>query len=280
MSWMGTGWGTMDTAWDNVPRKGGGGPRRVWMPPEAKQRHLFLDDDPQTYWEHNYKWNKSWLNWEPCRVRNRIVLPGEAGWQSDGCPPCDRYPDRFPYFIGLHTTINMTPWFTKKTNMEINFQREIFAAKMGSADKPGVLKKVKKLYEKYGRLRGLVFDIERPGKKTESCGSEFELVEQIDPKDIDTYMRDHLTDYLKRRNEGVPKDKQSTLDGLLKFNPWEPFDFEKVYKPKPIAELKAMFSPSGGATMDRDGEGEEEGSVYGQGDNSGGSSDADDDIPY
>lgn len=276
MSWMGTGWNSMDTAWDNVPKKGQG-QRRVWMPPGATQRHLFLDDDPQTLWEHNYKWNKSWQNWEPCRVRNRITLPGERGWNIDGCPICDAYADRFPYFAGLHTTINMTPWFTKQTQMEINFQREVFAAKMGSEEKPGVLKKLRKLHVKHGRLRGLVFDIERPGKKTESCGSEFELVEEIDPKDLEAYMKDHLTDYLKRRNEGLPQDKQVDLKKWLEWHPWEPFDFEKICTPKPIDELKAMFSKGGGATVESDGDGRDGGSQGREEDDAAGS---DDDIPY
>lgn len=272
MNWMGTGWGSMDKAWDKVPGKGDRGPQRVWMPPETTQRHLFLDDDPQTLWEHNYKWNEKWKgNHEPCQVRNAI---------GRECPPCDRYPDRFPYFIGLHSSINMTPWFTKKYHTEVNFRREIYAARMGSKDKPGVLAKLRRLHEEYGRLRGLVFDVYRPGKKTEVCGSEFKLVEKIEPGEIDAYMRDQLNPYVERRNKDVPADKRVTLEGLLKWNPWEPFDFEEVYKPKPIEELRKMFAKGGGASIPDF----VEGSGSSGGDDGGGDSDntdaVDDDIPY
>lgn len=231
MSFFKTGYESMDSAWDDVPGKSGG-PRRVWMPPQSTQRHLFLDDDPQCYWEHQFKYNGSFRNWEPCVVRNKI---------GHECPICTAIDDKFPYFVGLHTTINMTPWFTKKTKEEVNFQRELFAAKMGSDDKPGVLRKLRKLKEKHGRLRGLVFDIERPGKKTEVCGSEFELVEKVDPAEIESYRDKVLAEYLARVNDGRPSDKMLTKEAHLKRNPWEPFNYEEIIKPRSIEELRAMF---------------------------------------
>jgi hypothetical protein len=199
---------------------------------------MFLDDDPTTFWEHQFQFNGDWKNWEPCVTRNKI---------GPQCPVCDAYDDQYPSFVGLHTVINMTPWFTKKANQEVNFSREIYAAKLGGDKKPGVLKKLKKLREKHGRLRGLVFDIERPGEQTESCGSEFDLVEKetVDPSEIRTYAMDQLASYVKRINENLPADKQMTVDKLWERNPWEAYDFESTIKPRSIDELRGMFSNRG-----------------------------------
>jgi len=235
MSWMGTGYDDIETAYE---RAGGGnkGPRRVWMRPNSTVRLMFLDDDPTTFWEHQFQYNNTWTNWEPCVVRNKL---------GSECPVCasgtEKHPE-YASFVGLHTVINMTPWFTKKAQQEVCFSREIFAAKLGGEKKPGVLKKLKKLREKYGRLRGLVFDIERPGEQTESCGSEFDLVEKVEPSDIKIYAEKHLREYLERVNAKAPADKKLTMEKLLQRNPWEPIDFERVIKPRPIDELRAMFS--------------------------------------
>lgn len=265
--WMNTGWDALDTAWDNV-FPSSKMPRRVWMPPGATQRFMFLDDTPESLWEHNYKWNNSWLNYEPCVVRNSI---------DSRCPICNAYDDKYPYFIGLFTVISMTPWFTKKTNEEVNYTRQMFGAKLGSEDKPGVLKKLRKIAEKNGgKLRGYVYDIERPGKKTESCGSEFELVEVVDGSKIKSYAMDKLSEYANRINESAPADKRITVEKLWEKSPWEALDIKSLIKESrhSVEELTRMFAKGGGATIDRDG------------DFGGGSSGAmqenglDDDIPY
>jgi hypothetical protein len=264
MSWMNTGWDSLDTAWDNV---GGGdrGPRRVWTPPGVTRRFLFLEDIPTTLWEHNYKWNKNWFNWEPCVTRNKL---------GSECPPCDAYEDRYPYFVGLSTVISLTPWYTKKKKQEVVFQRQIFAAKLGSEDKPGVLKKLRKMHDKNGRLRGYIYDVERPGGKTESCGSEFELVEKIEPGEIKTYAMDQLNAYAKRLNEDAPRDKQTTAEKLWDADPWEPFDFDDVITRHSIEELKKMFTKSGGAESGG-GDGGSDGYEHDDSD-----APADDDLPY
>jgi len=255
MSWMGTGYSGLDKVYEEMGGKGG--PRRVWVPPGKTTRFMFLDDDPSKFFEHQFFYNGNWRNWEPCIVRNKI---------GPSCPICDASDKNYAAYVGLHTVINMTPWFTKK-DVEVCFSREIFAARLGSDEKPGVLKKLKKLSEKYGRLRGLVFDIERPGKKTEVCGSEFELVEQIDPKGIREYATAQLKDYIDRTNKKATQDKQLTMEQQWKRNPWEPYNFEEVIKPRSYEELKGMFARGGGKGGGDDDEG-------------GGTGTGDDEMPY
>lgn len=269
MGWMGTGYKSTDDPYKNVPDSGSRGPSRVWMPAGTTERLLVLDDDPTTYWEHNYMWNGTWKgNYEPCVFKNKL-----PGWEQ-GCPIDVAYKDKYPYFVGLHTVINLTPWYTRKKEI-VNLTRQIFAAKMGSDDKPGVLRKLKKLAEKHGRLRGLVFDVERPGKKTEACGSEFELVEAIELDQIDAYLRKQVEEYLVEKNPKRSQDKQLSVDELMKN--MVPFDFEEIVKPRELSVLREMFKPGQGQSPS--GEGESESSSGGTGgDESGGPED--DDIPY
>ena len=236
MSWFKTGFAATEEAWDfNADGGSGGGPRRHWQPAGTTNRLLFLDDDPTCLWEHNAKINGSWKWWEPCKIRNKMEAT---------CATCERYDDRWPYFTGLFTVMNLTPWTSKKGHI-FNLQREIFSPKLGGKDKPGVLKKVEKLKAKHGRLRGLVFDVERSGAKTESCGDDFELVEKIDPGDIAAFRDKMVAEHLTLINEKLAADKRMTPEKFLQRNPWEPFNFEEIIKPRTNAELRAILGVAG-----------------------------------
>lgn len=273
MNWFSTGWEDLDEKakekpWDD---SGGSGERRVWMPPGKTQRHIFIGERPIRFWEHGFKWNGSWKgNHEPCVTKNKL---------GPECPICDSGEKMFPAFTGLLTSINMTAWFTKKTNREVNFQREIFAAKLGSEKNPGVLKKLERLHKQHGRIQGLVFDIHRIGEQSAGCGDDFTLVEKVDPKEIEAWGRAKLEEYAARLNDGVPEDKRISVDKLWERNPWESHDFEEIVKPRDIKELRAMFkrgSQSGGYNKGSGG--------GGGGSSSSGTDDSDnfsdDDIPY
>lgn len=278
MNWFSTGWDGLDEAaaekpWDD---KGGGGPRRVWMPPQATQRHIFIDSMPMKFWEHGFKWNGSWKgNHEPCVTKNKI---------GPDCPVCDSGEKMFPSFVGLLTTINMTPWFTKKAKREVNFRREVFASKLGSEKNPGVLRKIERMMKQHGRIKGLVFDIHRTGSQSAGCGDDFSLVEKVDLDKIEEYGRSMLSDYAARLNEGVPEDKQVSVSKLWEQNPWTGVNFEELIKPRDIKELRAMFkrgTQSGEFGKDAPGGGN---TTSGSKESSGASDKtddfADDDIPY
>jgi hypothetical protein len=262
MSWFKTGYEATKDAYTEGG-KDGDKTRRHWQPPETTQQLLFLDDDPFLYWEHNFKMNGHWRNQCVCLKRNKI---------DDVCAVCVRYEDSYPYFIGLHSVINLTPWTSKKGNTYC-FQREIFAARLGGKDKPGVLKKLERIKKKHGRLKGLIFDVYRSGAKTENCGDEFELVEKIDPADIPGMAMEKVTKFVAEINANLEKDKQITVESLMKRNPWEPFNYEEEVKPKTNAELREML---GGKSKDS---GDDASSFKDDGDSKG-SAPLDDDIPY
>lgn len=283
MGWFSTGWDDLDEKaeekpWDDSKSKG---PQRTWMPPQQTQRHIFVDDIPTRFWEHGFKWNGSWKgNHEPCVTKNKIGAE---------CPICDSGDKMFPSFIGLLTSINMTPWFTKKGNREVNLRREIFAAKLGTKKKPGVLKKLERIRKEHGRIIGLVFDIHRTGDNSAGCGDDFTLVEKVDPKEIEAYGRAQLAEYAARLNDGIPEDKQISVEKLWERNPWEGYNFEEMIKPREMSELRSMFkrgTQSGEYKKDSSGGG---GGSSGGGSSGGGSSGGDsdpndfsdeDDIPY
>jgi len=241
MGWFNTGFESSNNAYDfdDGPK----GPRRFWMPPDTDKRVIFLDDNPTTFWEHNFKHNGSWRNYEPCKVRNR--MDGE-------CAVCKRYPDRKPSFIGMLTVINMTPWESKQ-GRSFCFGRELFVAKLGGKDKPGVLKKLERIKKQNGGLAGCIFDIYRSGGKTESVGDEFTLVEKIPPKEIIAYGKTQLKEWAKEVNEAISDpEKYVTLDKLWERAPWEPYEYGEILEVRSNEELDAMF---GAARPDENGDG-------------------------
>lgn len=228
MSWFKTGYESADTAYDDLPSSG---PRRVWMPPEVTNRYLFLENEPTCFWEHQFVVNGDWKNWEPCKKRNRL---------DNVCSICDRFPDRNPSFVGLHTVISLTPWTDDKGRVWC-YGRQIYTAKLGGKDKPGILKRLQRIKEKEGRMRGLVLECYRSGAKTESVGDEIEVVERIDPEAVVAWVKTQLVDHIKLVNKGREPGKEMTMERFLKSNPIEPFNFGEVIKPRSNADLLSML---------------------------------------
>jgi len=264
MSWFKTGWKDANEEGAKSPFESKG-PRRFWLPPEKSARILFLDEDPTSMWEHSFKMNGQWGNFEPCKTKNKM---------DDRCPPCDSDKKAFPSFVCFFTVINMTPWFTKKDSREICFQREVFAARMGSKEKPGIAKKLERLKASEGRLRGCVYEVYRSGKKTESVGDDFKLIEKVDVDGIEAYGREKLKAFVERVNANLPAKDHTTVDKVWTRNPWTPINFEKLFesdwKPRSLAELDRLFARGGAGNSSSD-----DRSDFSDDDPSGG-----DDIPY
>lgn len=276
MGWMRTGYDQAEDTYKQGFGDGNRGPQRVWMKPDESRVILMLDDDPAIFWEHEIWLGKSKI-YEPCALRNKI---------ADRCFPCEKYQDenlpdkkkRYPYCIGLHTCINFTGFVTKK-GATVKYRREIYAAHYGTNKRPGVLRKLERIKADEGRLRGLLLEAHRPGE-TERCGSEFKILERIDPTDeaIKAFSRKHLPDY--GAEIGVePKD-------LWDRNPWVPFDFEDeddpaYIKPRSYEEMKGILGASdddcdfyGGGSKKSNGGGD------GGDREDNGREDGDDDVPY
>jgi hypothetical protein len=234
MGWWNTGFESAKNAYD-YDEGGQHGPRRFWMPSEATRRIIFLDENPVTYWEHNFKLNGNWRNWEPCKKRNK---------QDNSCALCERYPDVFPSFVGILSIINMTAWESRK-GREINFKRELLVAKLGGKDKPGILKRLERKKKEHGRLRGAIFDVYRSGAKVESVGDEYTMIEMVEPADIVKYGKAKLAEWVAHVNENLDPKDQVNLDKLWERDPWTPFDYDSVLSMRSNEELKALLGSAG-----------------------------------
>ena len=254
MGWWNTGFESAKNAYDYDEGGAGKGPRRFWMPPDATRRIIFLDDNPVTFWEHQFKLNGNWRNYEPCKRRNK---------QDNSCALCERYPDENPSFVGLLSIINMTSWESKK-GREINFKRELLVAKLGGKDKPGMLKRIERKKKEHGRLKGVVFDAYRSGAKTEAIGDEYTMIEMVDPADLAKYGKAKLAEWVNRINENLDPKDQVTLDKLWERDPWTPFNYDDILTMRSNDELRVLLGSGGGNGKDG-------------GDDS---SDADEDAPY
>jgi len=260
VSWFKTGYEATDHAYDDVPSKG---PSRFWVNVDQTERVIILDDDPMMFWEHKFQANGSWDNYEPCKRNNRM---------ENVCAVCDRFPDKRPYFVGLHTIITLTPNEGKDGRLWC-FSRKIFEPKLGGKDRPGTLKKLKRLKEQHGHLRGLVIDCYRSGKQTERVGDDITVVEVIEPDAVVAWVKAQLPDHIKRVNERIDDEKKHmTLEKFLKYNPIEPYNFEEIIKPRSNADLLTLL---GGPSSSSSG-----GSGSGQEDNSSDDNALDEDIPY
>lgn len=248
MSWMKSGYEEAEKARDSVQRRG---PQSFWIRPEETQRVLFLDDEPSVFWEHGYKWNGKYGNFTPCLEKNGL---------ADSCPLCENVKNNYASLVGLFTVITLTEVVAKRkdgSKASYCFQRKIFRAKMGSKEKPGVLKKIERLKQKHGRLRGLVIECFRNGSKTESVGDELTVVEEasIDPDLIMEKSLEMVEPYINRLNKTLSGDQKIDVNKFLKdMNPWKSFDFDEIIKPMEYKQMLAKFPP-----FNRDGDDEDSG---------------------
>ena len=219
MSWAKTGWGGVDEAEQQAQDAAKEwGPRRFWMPPETSKRIMFLDDEPFGFWEHAVKLNGHWRNYFVCLTRNGI----------EGSCVLDNVRAQNLYYIGFLTAVDFSAW-TNDRGETYQYDTKLYGAKLGSKDKPGILKKLRRLKERHGGLCGRIFDVYRTGSKSEAIGDEFNLVESIDPREIHSYARSLGVDP-GPRTEQTPQGKN-----------WVPFNYAELFKPKSNAEIQKVL---------------------------------------
>ncbi len=235
VDWFNTGWETLDdpNKWMNKGKFKDTGPARFWVKPGTTVRSMFLDNVPFMFWERNWRMDGHWRNWMIHLQRNGLaeVDPLDAVFTD----PKTNDLTNWPYYIGFLTVIDFSAW-TAKDGTKIQYSRKLYGAKAGSKKKPGPLHKIRRLQQKYGDLTGHVFDIFRGGDQDPSVGTDFDLVEKVDPKDIEKYAKSLGVDWEKR--------------------PWTPFKYRDVFKPMSIQAAQALadklkkIAPEGGGDED------------------------------
>jgi hypothetical protein len=179
---------------------------RFWMPPDTTRRIMFLDGEPFCFHEHSVLMGGNWRNYFVCPLKNGL---------ESSCILCD-YDKANRYYIGFLTCIDFRSWDDSRGFMHEN-ERILYGAKIGSKERPGVLRKILRLRERYGDLTGLIFEVYRSGARSPNIGDEFTFIEKIESDKIQDYAR--------------------SLGVNLEQNKWEPFNYEEVFKPLKNSQL-------------------------------------------
>lgn len=199
------------------------GPQRFYMKPKEERTVLFLTDDLPGTWEVSWgEWNKAlkkktWGHRTTLHRRNGIEGP-------DLIENLMRDHQNYPYFMGWATIIDLTGYTTKK-GKSVKFIKSIYAAKAGSEEKPGILRRLFKMRQTRNGLVGAVFQITREGDKSETCGNVHEFIEKVPP--------DQWASYLRGRGCELDDDKMAEL--------LTPIDFRSLYAPLGKAEYGALY---------------------------------------
>lgn len=144
-----------------------GGPPRLWMPAGSTREIVFVDNEPVTIYEHNWKANGSWKNWATC-------LRGI----EDECPGCSELGETNRYYVGIYTVIDISEWTDRRGNKH-QFEINLLPAKLKSLKK--FRRKAAERIEAGGTgVAGCLYRLARDGKEDPSIGGEAEFVREVD----------------------------------------------------------------------------------------------------
>lgn len=132
------------------------------------------------------------------------------------CPVCKNN-ERQPYFAMLLTIIDLTPYINSKDE-EVPWSKKLLCVK------PAQQKKIMRLFEREGTLRGAVLMMTRDGEKDASIGNDIELVEFLDEDTLAQYE----TSYFDK------KDKEHIVIGH------EVFDYDNLFPMPTEEQLRAI----------------------------------------
>lgn len=206
-------------------RKGGGGGGgggyqrpvfRVRLKPGEVRKYLMLSDSTNI-WEHRFPTvdaktgRTKFDNFEPCRREQDLEI------NTRECPIDERWGDKNrPYYVGLFTALSLTPFWSQK-GYEWLFNRYILPARLGSAAKPGMLKRLKVLAERNNNtMVGCVIECRRQAKKCEVIGDSIDTIEVIPKDKIVEWLRPQIAEFVARVNQSIDRpEAQLTVEKVL-----------------------------------------------------------------
>jgi len=217
---------------------------------------MLLDRTPTSYHEHRFQTKREdgsteWNNYEPCKKKQ------DLGVGTRDCAVCGRYEKNYPYFVGMHTAMSLTP-YVSAAGHEWLFNRYILAARLGSPKRPGMLKRLQRLADRNnGSMRGVIIECHRKGEKCEVIGDEIDIVEVVPEHSIIEWARPQIADFIGRVNVNIrDENNHLTVDTVLNRDPWEPFNFRELIKVRSNEEIWALTGrPGGGGRQGGNGNG-------------------------
>ena len=178
-------------------------PFRFFMAPGDDREIVIVDDEPNFFrYEHNLQnpENGRWDIYTACLN------------EHTNCPVCSAS-TRAPYFAMYLTILDLTPYETRD-HETVEWSKKLLVVK------PAQQKKIMRLFETHGSLRGMVLRMARDGDKDASIGNDIEFIEFLEEDQLAEY----LTEYEDR--EG----KVHEVDGSVAF------DYDELF-PMPTEEM-------------------------------------------
>lgn len=150
--------------------------------------------------------------------------------EHTNCPACAAS-DKPAYFAMYLTVIDLTPY--EKDGFEVEWSKKMMVVKATQQ------KKIMRLYEKHGTLRGMELVMTRDGDMDAAIGNDIEFQGFVPEEELQEYISE-FTDREKKVHEIIGD---------------EPFDYEDIYPDMGEAEITALV---GGRAPSRDDDDDEE----------------------
>lgn len=192
-------------------------PFRFYCPVGESREIVVIDDNLQDVFfrfEHNLKNRRSgkWDIYCACIQENA------------NCPVC-REAERPAYFAMFLTVIDLTP-YENKDGVEVQWSKKLLCVKTAQQ------KKITRLAERHGTLRGMVLQMTRDGEKDASIGNDIEYIEHLSEEELLEYE----TEYEYEDAQGKKQVKQ--IIGH------EPFDYDELFPMPTEQQLRAIVGGS------------------------------------
>jgi hypothetical protein len=191
-----------------------GMPRRFFCPIGTTREVVVVDEAPNFFrFEHNIKGRSGrYDEFTSCIA------------EDANCPVCAANPDKLPYFAMYLTVIDLTP-FTTREGVEVPWSKKLLVAK------PMQAKKLNRIFDRQGTLRGAVLEMTRDGEKEAAIG---------DPTFVEFFDEDMLAQYV---------DSYETQDKkIVDVIGGEVFDYEALFPAQTEEMLSALVGGGGPAT--------------------------------
>lgn len=182
-------------------------PYRASVPVGETREFVICDEVIDFYrFEHNFKDHEGkWTRHSGC-VK-----------EYDDCPGCRVLAKEGTYCMYL-TVIDLTP-YTSRRGETVPFSRKLYVVKGPQQ------KKMLRMAEREGNLRGLIIACTRDGEKEPRTGNDIEIVERMSEEDMQTYVR-----------EWTDKENKVHVE-----NCFEVYDYEQIFPPVTTDDLRKIF---------------------------------------
>lgn len=200
-------------------------PFRFFCPVGETREVVIVDNAPDFFrYEHNLKDTRSGKWSIFCACIN----------ESANCPVC-KVSERQSYFAMYLTVIDLTPYESEKHGV-VEWSKKLMVVKAAQQ------KKITRLWERHGTLRGMVLSMTRDGEKDASIGNDIEFVEFIEEDELLSYENSYT----------YQKDGKDTTKDIIGH---EPCDYDELFPQPTEQQLRAIVGgrPEPGSRDEADG---------------------------